>query len=323
MGQRVVVYELLFQYFKYIWLLFVCGQFVGGGVILVNTWPTYDTYYFKGFLFWTNTLKSWAHFLKPFSFNILCFGSPKYWMKIFSIENIFHLIFVSICYSRRKLSVLEWAKDRAEIVSRWTWLQAQVSDLEYRIRQQTEAYKRIKASKGSVVLKDCSTRTASEGCEKNDFLSKGTKRPLDAIDDIQLPTTSNPDVTVPNNMDSSKPSFSSTNGGHDNLTVDKKLKLDTAMPVDLTCRAARCMALNSFQRRTVLRSLGLHQGARKAAQLSTVRCSCYSPITPCMLCTGRYNNAMKPEPQTTQQERISLLDPSYHPVLSFPQGSAY
>ncbi|KAL8599829.1 hypothetical protein ACOMHN_027636 [Nucella lapillus] len=46
----------------------------------------------------------------------------------------------------------KWASQRAAIASRWTWLQAQVSDLEYRIRQQTELYRHARTSKGLVVL---------------------------------------------------------------------------------------------------------------------------------------------------------------------------
>ncbi|KAM6141382.1 KAT8 regulatory NSL complex subunit 1-like isoform 2-T3 [Phoenicopterus ruber ruber] len=42
--------------------------------------------------------------------------------------------------------------ERAAIICRWTWLQAQISDLEYRIRQQTDIYKRLRAAKGPVVL---------------------------------------------------------------------------------------------------------------------------------------------------------------------------
>ncbi|XP_043916398.1 KAT8 regulatory NSL complex subunit 1 [Protopterus annectens] len=47
-----------------------------------------------------------------------------------------------------------WAEERAAIVCRWNWLQAHVSDLEYRIRQQTDYYKQIRASKGAVILGD-------------------------------------------------------------------------------------------------------------------------------------------------------------------------
>ncbi|XP_054674349.1 KAT8 regulatory NSL complex subunit 1-like isoform X3 [Grus americana] len=46
----------------------------------------------------------------------------------------------------------QWAMERAAIICRWTWLQAQISDLEYRIRQQTDIYKQLRAAKGPVVL---------------------------------------------------------------------------------------------------------------------------------------------------------------------------
>ncbi|XP_054846951.1 KAT8 regulatory NSL complex subunit 1-like [Eublepharis macularius] len=54
----------------------------------------------------------------------------------------------------RHLAERQWAMERAAIICRWTWLQAQVSDLEYRIRQQTEVYKQLRAGKGPVVLGD-------------------------------------------------------------------------------------------------------------------------------------------------------------------------
>ncbi|XP_043397712.1 KAT8 regulatory NSL complex subunit 1 isoform X5 [Chelonia mydas] len=46
----------------------------------------------------------------------------------------------------------QWAMERATIICQWTWLQAQISDLEYRIRQQTDLYKQLRANKGPVVL---------------------------------------------------------------------------------------------------------------------------------------------------------------------------
>ncbi|XP_063003650.1 KAT8 regulatory NSL complex subunit 1-like [Elgaria multicarinata webbii] len=56
--------------------------------------------------------------------------------------------------ARRRLAERQWAMERAAIICRWTWLQAQVSDLEYRIRQQTDVYKQLRANKGPVVLGD-------------------------------------------------------------------------------------------------------------------------------------------------------------------------
>ncbi|XP_074996986.1 KAT8 regulatory NSL complex subunit 1-like [Calonectris borealis] len=52
----------------------------------------------------------------------------------------------------RRHAECQWAMERAAIICRWTWLQAQIADLEYRIRQQTDIYKRLRAAKGPVVL---------------------------------------------------------------------------------------------------------------------------------------------------------------------------
>ena len=46
----------------------------------------------------------------------------------------------------------QWFSDRARLASQWVWLQAQVSDLEYKIRQHTELYRAQRASKGPVAL---------------------------------------------------------------------------------------------------------------------------------------------------------------------------
>ncbi|PNJ85133.1 KANSL1L isoform 8, partial [Pongo abelii] len=49
----------------------------------------------------------------------------------------------------------KWLVDRARVGSRWTWLQAQISDLECKIQQLTDIHRQIRASKGIVVLEEC------------------------------------------------------------------------------------------------------------------------------------------------------------------------
>lgn len=41
----------------------------------------------------------------------------------------------------------KWLIDRARVGSRWTWLQAQISELEYKIQQLTDIHRQIRASK--------------------------------------------------------------------------------------------------------------------------------------------------------------------------------
>uniref|UniRef100_A0A4W2IFM0 KAT8 regulatory NSL complex subunit 1 like n=1 Tax=Bos indicus x Bos taurus TaxID=30522 RepID=A0A4W2IFM0_BOBOX len=49
----------------------------------------------------------------------------------------------------------KWLVDRARVGSRWTWLQAQISELEYKIQQLTDVHRQIRASKGIVILEEC------------------------------------------------------------------------------------------------------------------------------------------------------------------------
>lgn len=46
----------------------------------------------------------------------------------------------------------KWLVDRARVGSRWTWLQAQISELEYKIQQLTDVHRQIRASKVLCVL---------------------------------------------------------------------------------------------------------------------------------------------------------------------------
>nr|XP_013034127.2 KAT8 regulatory NSL complex subunit 1-like protein isoform X4 [Anser cygnoides] len=48
----------------------------------------------------------------------------------------------------------KWLADRARIGSRWTWLQAQISELEYKIQQLTDLHRQIRATKGMVILEE-------------------------------------------------------------------------------------------------------------------------------------------------------------------------
>jgi KAT8 regulatory NSL complex subunit 1 len=62
---------------------------------------------------------------------------------------------------RTNRAAWRWARDRGSIASRWSWLLAQISDLEYRIRQHNELYNQIKKNKGVVTFDDVNTATAT------------------------------------------------------------------------------------------------------------------------------------------------------------------
>ncbi|GAB6019371.1 hypothetical protein CHUAL_000959 [Chamberlinius hualienensis] len=65
-----------------------------------------------------------------------------------------------------KRAAWKWAVDRAGIVSRWAWLQAQVADLEYKIRQAGEVYRQLRTMK-EPLLDDKMINSCSNGEESS------------------------------------------------------------------------------------------------------------------------------------------------------------
>ncbi|XP_067687767.1 KAT8 regulatory NSL complex subunit 1-like [Haliotis asinina] len=255
----------------------------------------------------------------------------------------------------------KWAFERASVAARWTWLQAQVSDLEYRIRQQSEIYKQIRNSKGSIVLGDAPspqnllTRFHPAGLktiarpagsdnrvtsldQKNEMspcnistvlsnVDKQASRLSQSLGNCLSPQQNSIKSSTPSTGRSlngfiESPIGNSDDASSDTPVADVRLLVDKSdiSVVDPTTQAARCRPLRSYRKRKLLRTFGLHQTSRKAARLSTVKCECYPPVMPCPMCGGRYNNAQTVQPEVMPvQERVSLLDASFHPVLSFPQ----
>ncbi|KAG7189615.1 hypothetical protein KM043_017297 [Ampulex compressa] len=164
-----------------------------------------------------------------------------------------------------KRAAWRYAQDRAGVASRWTWLQAQISDLEYRIRQHNELQRHIRATKGLVILDNAETVNGYSGV---------------------LPGST----------------------GRHNLPEG-----------ELPASRTRPFVWNFYRKRKLLQVDKLHEVSKRAAKASTVRCNCDHILPPCALCTGRLDPMQPQEPieQMSVQERVALVDPSFHPVLSF------
>ena len=169
---------------------------------------------------------------------------------------------------RSKRAGWRYAQDRASIASRWTWLQAQISDLEYRIRQHNDLQRHIRATKGLVILDNAETVNGYSG-----VLPGSTGR------------YNNPE---------GEPS---------------------------ACRT-RPFVWSIYRKRKLLQIDRLHEVSKRAAKASTIKCSCDHVLPSCALCTGRLDPMQPQEPleQLSVQERVALVDPGFHPVLSFPDG---
>ncbi|XP_067835146.1 KAT8 regulatory NSL complex subunit 1-like isoform X3 [Heptranchias perlo] len=286
----------------------------------------------------------------------------------------------------RRRSEWRWAVERAAIVNRWTWLQAQVSDLEYRIRQQTDIYRQIRANKGPVVLGDAqlpedlmkhqcrlvttSSAVGSQGPETySNSLSAEVKVPI-ANNKCELSPCS-PSLLL-RNIDKqssrltqslgnlicpSSPSCSSLSSSSllskvctpprqlngllnslhssplDNSSLDssdteeilsKRQRLDCLTvppsPPDNSCVAARVRPVRRYRKRRLVRSnLACYLG-RKAQRPLSVKCSCDWPNV-CILCGSKTLMQTMDQPSLPPQERVAIMEPCYHPILSLPQDT--
>lgn len=193
------------------------------------------------------------------------------------------------CNFRQKRAAWKYAQERAQIAARWTWLQSQISDLEYRIRQHSDLHRQIRSTKGAVTL--------------------GGTSPPHSIP--SSPTAVNGyRGQLPGSLSLTKTETSPANGAV------------TATCTEYQC--ARTRPLINFRKRKLLQINGLHAVSKKAARSSSIRCGCVPPVS-CALCTGR-TDPTHPRDLTdnlNKNERIGLLDPCFHPVFSLPEGSFF
>ncbi|CAH1134422.1 unnamed protein product [Ceutorhynchus assimilis] len=196
----------------------------------------------------------------------------------------------------QKRALWKYSKKRAALASRWTWLQSQITDLDHRIKQHTELFKKTRLTKGKVQLGDYVIRqqhvlSESEIAGHHDYGSailESTSLPVNGYLG-QLP------------------------GATGKAAEDK-----------CGC-CARTRPLINFKKRRAFQLSGLHAISKKAARPSTVRCSCVESQTPCALCTGRVDPTHPRDiPDILDKaEKVALLDPCFHPVLSLPEDTSH
>jgi len=196
-----------------------------------------------------------------------------------------------------------WLHNRASIASKWTWLTAQISDLEYRIRQQTDFYRQIRAAKGAVTLGE---PTISWPAHARQAVHKpGTEVPLS----VKPPTRNYSRVDSTGRKILIKELAP--------MAISPEEIQAAANQNDDTFTACRTRPIKTLRRRRILGTLGLHRTSNRAAKESTVRCDCIRPGYWCAICFGRSNHIQTPDPVFHDKSRTAaLLDHSYHQVLS-------
>ncbi|XP_029783095.1 KAT8 regulatory NSL complex subunit 1 isoform X2 [Suricata suricatta] len=205
----------------------------------------------------------------------------------------------------RRRSEWRWAADRAAIVSRWNWLQAHVSDLEYRIRQQTDIYKQIRANKIESVSQPLENHGASGHSESLSTKSCGALRPVNGVINTLQPVLAD---HIPGDISDAE----------EQLQKRQRLNL-VSSSTDGTCVAARTRPVLSCKKRRLVRPNSIVPLSRKVHRISTMRSGC--DVNPsCALCGSGSTVTVPPEIhyEAPLLERLSQLDSCVHPVLAFP-----
>lgn len=198
--------------------------------------------------------------------------------------------------------------ERAAIISHWNWLQAHISDLEYRIRQQTDIYRQIRASKGSVELggvAPCVTEVKSEPVNSTDVASERLEHTVTAH-------ITNAETTGAWKGQNGQP----VNGVLSRMSESAEPRTLQPSAPDSSCVAARTRPLLSCRRRRLIQPNAVPNLNGKA-QRSCVQCSCR--VNPgCVMCGGWPTPREEPQFELPTLERLSRLDLGIHPILSFP-----
>ncbi|XP_037665936.1 KAT8 regulatory NSL complex subunit 1 isoform X3 [Choloepus didactylus] len=241
----------------------------------------------------------------------------------------------------RRRSEWRWAADRAAIVSRWNWLQAHVSDLEYRIRQQTDIYKQIRANKGLIVLGEMPSleHTADlllpfssevKTDHGTDKLIESVSQPLESHGapvghpSESLSTKSGGSLRPVNGVINTLQPVLTDHIPGDSCDVEEQLHKKQRLNLvssssDGTCVAARTRPVLSCKKRRLVRPNSIVILSKKVHRNSTIRSGC--DVNPsCALCGSGNNTTMPPEIhyEAPLLERLSQLDSCIHPVLAFP-----
>ncbi|XP_069560599.1 KAT8 regulatory NSL complex subunit 1-like isoform X1 [Brachyistius frenatus] len=203
--------------------------------------------------------------------------------------------------------------ERAAIISHWNWLQAHISDLEYRIRQQTDIYRQIRASKGSVELGGVSPGVALAGgaevkMEPMNTQDVGSER-LEHTGSAHLPNAE----PGPWKGQNGQP----VNGVLSRMTESSDPKHQQPSAYDSTCVAARTRPLVSCRRRRLIQPNTVPNLNGKAARSVCIQCTCR--VNPsCAMCGGWPTPREDPQYDLPTLDRLSRLDLGVHPILSFP-----
>ncbi|XP_076198237.1 KAT8 regulatory NSL complex subunit 1-like protein isoform X4 [Aptenodytes patagonicus] len=202
----------------------------------------------------------------------------------------------------------KWLADRARIGSRWTWLQAQISELEYKIQQLTDLHRQIRATKSAQLSEIISSLIAPLNLSPaSSSLSSKTCRHRQLVNGISFRASDNREVS------------SSSSWLLDHQHIKKRRRDRTrlrSLSVANVSTSARTRPLHSFQKRKLYR---MHGACYWNQQTSPSRDASfpYKTQLPCMVPASAFSSS-ECSAESKILDYVQELDSSFHPVLSFP-----
>ncbi|KAG9343836.1 hypothetical protein JZ751_013217, partial [Albula glossodonta] len=223
-----------------------------------------------------------------------------------------------------------YALERASIISHWNWLQAHISDLEYRIRQQTDIYRQVRSNKGLIVLGDSApcevpledgaevktepvTCQITQECGSDGADGAGVTHGV-STDQGHWKGWA-PGRPVNGVLNSLHPGSPDTSDTEEQLGKKQRLLPSCSSSLqDGSCVAARTRPVLSCKKRRLVRPSAVGNLNRKRP--AGPRCSC--DVNPsCLTCNGRTSHCADLQYERPLLDRLSQFDPCVHPILSF------
>nr|XP_044602590.1 KAT8 regulatory NSL complex subunit 1-like protein isoform X5 [Equus asinus] len=200
----------------------------------------------------------------------------------------------------------KWLVDRARVGSRWTWLQAQISELEYKIQQLTDVHRQIRASKSAQLTEIINSLIAPLNLSP-------TSSPLSSKSCNHKCVANGVSRSASENLDE----LSSSSSWLLNQKHSKKRRKDRtrlkAPSLTVMSTAARTRPLQSFHKRKLYRLSSTFYWTpqtlpSKETFLNTTQMQSASTWSSC----GHNSKSQ------ILKEHVSELDSSFHSVLSLP-----
>ena len=192
-----------------------------------------------------------------------------------------------------------WHRDRVQIGAKFTWIQAQIADLNHKIKRYGDLYQQLRSSRQRVTLEDKT--------EKDPVQTESTKEVVKEHSEATATSSVNSMLPINKNIQNSQ-----KNG------LIKHLAKSADGPEDRSekgCCSARTLVTTRFPKHRYIK-----QNMRPEPLLvKSEKCQCPDLSTP-FLCAKCHKATLEGHRKSSGKQLAASLDDSYHSQLSFDFG---